>query len=302
MATSMDIILKRPNKVYHPGETLYGAVLVSNTSKGDVKHEGVMLQLDGLLSVQLSPRTQGLIDTFVNSPKPTVLQSEMVEVCKPGRLPPGQSELAFEVPLPLSTPKKPIYETFHGNCINIHYSLRATMKRSLLTKPLVQMIEFIVEHKPADATPPSTAREFTLSPNSVSNAGERARLPQFSVTGHIDTHNCSLSRPLTGQVCVERCNGGVISSIELQLHRLETCGSPAHFNTPTEVSEVQGWQVCDGDVQRGLIIPLCLPLPRAFTCATHTADNFAIGFQVSLVVMFDNDHIVTESFPLVLTR
>lgn len=43
------------------------------------------------------------------------------------------------------------------------------------------------------------------------------------------------------------------------------------------VSEVQGWQVCDGDVARGLQIPLCLPMPRAFTCVTTKAHNFAIG-------------------------
>ena len=29
------------------------------------------------------------------------------------------------------------------------------------------------------------------------------------------------------QLCVDDCTGGSISSVELQLHRVETCGNPA---------------------------------------------------------------------------
>lgn len=298
----MEIILKKSNKVYHTGETIYGSVMVTCFSKGDTKHDGITLQVEGVLSVQFSPRTVGLIDTLVNSPKPSVLHSDSVEVCSGGRFPAGTTELPFEVMLPLSSPKKSLYETFHGNCINIQYSLRCSMKRSLLAKPLVQMIEFIVEQKNSPAPLIPRIRQFKLSPASVVNAGERSRLPRFSVTGHLDSDTWQLAAPLTGEVCVRECTGGVISSIELQLHRVETCGNPADSSAPKESREVQGWQVCDGDVARGLVIPLCLPLPRAFTCSTTTASNFAIEFQVTILVAFGNDHLVTESFPLVLVR
>ncbi|KAF2362605.1 Vacuolar protein sorting protein 26 related [Trinorchestia longiramus] len=300
--TILDIQLKRSSKVYHPGETLYGSIVVKNSSKSEIKHDGIILQLEGLLSIQVPPSKQGLIDTLVNSPKPSLLHSEFVDVVKAGKLPPGCSELPFEVSLPLSSSKKPIYETFHGNCINIHYAIRCTMKRSLLAKPLIGMVEFLVEHKSVSTPLPPRARMFSLTPASVSSAGERNRLPHFSVTGHLDSDIVVLDMPLTGQVCVEECSGGVVSGIEVQLHRLETCGNPADTTAPREVSEVQGWQVCDGDVARGLVIPLYLPLPRAFTCASVAAPNFAIEFRLTIQLAFCNDHLVTETFPVNLTR
>ncbi|XP_047736371.1 vacuolar protein sorting-associated protein 26C isoform X2 [Hyalella azteca] len=283
-------------------ETLYGCLVVSNPCKSDLKHDGIIMQLEGVLSILIPPSKQGLIDTVVNSLKPTVLHSEVLEICRAGKFPHGTSELPFEVLLPISSPKKPIYETFHGNSINIHYALRCTVKRSLLSKPLIQMTEFLVEHKPSSCPLPPRVREFSLTPANVNNAGERSRLPNFSITGRLDSDMCSLSKPLTGEICVQECSGGVVNSIEVQLHRLETCGNPADHLAPTETSEVQSWQVCDGDVARGLAIPLCLPLPRVFTCATVSSRNFAIGFEVIIQVAFCNDHLVKETIPIVLER
>lgn len=55
-----------------------------------------------------------------------------------------------------------------------------------------------VQNSPAPPIP--RLRQFKLSPASVANAGERARLPRFSVTGHLDSDTWQLDAPLTGEV------------------------------------------------------------------------------------------------------
>ena len=42
-------------------------------------------------------------------------------------------------------------------------------------------------------------------------------------------------------------------------------------------TEIQNIQVADGDVCRGMEIPLYMVFPRLFTCPTLFTDNFKIG-------------------------
>ncbi len=139
-----------------------------------------------------------------------------------------------------------------------------------------------------------------------------------------------------------------IKSIELQLVRVETCGCAegyskdckcwlwknillkiffCNFSLLFKVTEIQNVQIGEGDVLRGVQIPIYMIFPRLFTCPSLLTTNFKIGnilnyktmvinlkkthgcsffvspeFEVNLVIVFEDDRLITENFPLKLTR
>ena len=72
-ATALDLRLKKVDKVYRPGDTVSGVVLVM--SKGPLSHNGITLTVDGMVNLQLSAKSVGLFEAFYNSIKVTSLLS-----------------------------------------------------------------------------------------------------------------------------------------------------------------------------------------------------------------------------------
>ncbi|XP_063126700.1 vacuolar protein sorting-associated protein 26C isoform X4 [Rattus norvegicus] len=70
MGTTLDIKIKRANKVYHAGEMLSGVVVIS--SKDSVQHQGVSLTMEGTVNLQLSAKSVGVFEAFYNSVKYTL--------------------------------------------------------------------------------------------------------------------------------------------------------------------------------------------------------------------------------------
>lgn len=298
MSLTVDIQLKRSSKIYHQGEIVSGVLVLD--SRSEARHDGITLTMDGIASVQLSPRSAGLIESLVNSSKPISLISQSVEVTKSGRIPSGQTEIPFELPLNPRSSSKILYETYHGVYIMVQYSLRCDIKRSLLAKDVSKSQEFIVEYKPGSGdSEEEKVVNFEIRPETLQNVRDRARIPQFLVRGRLDTSIFPLSKPLTGELTVCECERG-ISSIELQLVRVETCGSTEGYTR--EASEIQNIQIGEGDVCRGIAIPIYMVFPRLFTCATTVAPSFKIEFELNIVIIFDNDHLVVETFPIKLIR
>ena len=292
---SLDIKLKRASKVYRDGEVVRGVLAV--TSKGDLSHNGVTLAMEGAVTLQLSAKSVGVFEAFYNSLKPIQLVSYTIDLAKPGKFPHGTTEVQFEMPLRPKAGKK-LYETYHGVFVNIMYTLKADMKRSLLNKDLQKVSEFLVEFvEPGKME--EKAVTFNISPQSLENVKDRATVPDFQVTGKIDTVNCSMQEPFSGELKVER-SAAVIRSIELQLVRVETCGcAEGYARDPTEIQNIQ---IADGDVCRGMVIPIYMVFPRLFTCPTLSTSNFKVEFEVNVVIIFTDDHLVTENFPIKLSR
>ena len=48
-------------------------------------------------------------------------------------------------------------------------------------------------------------------------------------------------------------------------------------------TEIQNIQIADGDVCRGLPIPIFMIFPRLFTCPTLSTSNFKVGQYLSLL-------------------
>lgn len=292
---ALDIKLKKASKVYKEGDLVKGVVIV--TTKSDLNHNGLTLTMEGSVNLQLSAKSVGVFEAFYNSLKPIQLVQYSIDLAKPGRLPSGSTEIPFEMPLRAKASKK-LYETYHGVFINIMYTLKADMKRSLLSKDLQKVSEFIVEYTAGEKIETKPV-EFTSSPESLENVKKQMKVPDFQVKGKIDSVNCCITQPFSGEIVVEK-SSTPIRSIELQLVRVETCGCAEGFaRDPTEIQNIQ---LADGDVCRGLPIPIYMVFPRLFTCPTLNTSNFKIEFEVNIVVIFQDDHLVTENFPITLTR
>ncbi|XP_073928768.1 vacuolar protein sorting-associated protein 26C isoform X3 [Castor canadensis] len=269
MGTSLDIKIKRANKVYHAGEMLSGVVVIS--SKDSVQHQGMSLTMEGTVNLQLSAKSVGVFEAFYNSVKPIQIINSTIEMVKPGKFPSGKTEIPFEFPLHVKG-NKVLYETYHGVFVNIQ-----PQKGKLTPSPV----------------------DFTITPETLQNVKERALLPKFLIRGHLNSTNCAITQPLTGELVVEHSDAA-IRSIELQLVRVETCGCAEGY--ARDATEIQNIQIADGDVCRSLSVPIYMVFPRLFTCPTLETTNFKVEFEINVVVLLHADHLITENFPLKLCR
>ncbi|XP_047998310.1 vacuolar protein sorting-associated protein 26C [Leguminivora glycinivorella] len=298
MSTSLTINLKRPSKVYHEGEVIAGVVVVE--SPGDARHEGLALVAEGAVNLQLSSKNIGL---FSNTLKPINLLNTSVELAPPGKIPGGVTEIPFEIPLRARQATSPGYpgllETYHGVFVNIMYTLKCGMKRSFLNKPLNATCQFFVQHRHQEPPVLKPVR-CEITPASVrAGGGARTPMPAFTIYAEIHSTVCPLDKPLTGKIRVDECSVP-IKSIELQLVRVETCGDSEGFSR--DATEIQNIQVGEGDVARARDIPLYMVLPRLFTAPTTATVHFKIEFELNIAVIFEDDYLVTENFPILLLR
>ncbi|GAB5576264.1 vacuolar protein sorting-associated protein 26C isoform X2 [Prionailurus iriomotensis] len=322
MGTCLDIKIKRANKVYHAGEVLSGVVVISG--KDSIQHQGVSLTVEGSVNLQLSAKSVGVFEAFYNSVKPIQIINSTIEMVKPGKFPSGKTEIPFEFPLHVKG-NKVLYETYHGVFVNIQYTLRCDMRRSLLAKDVTKTCEFIVHSAPQKGKLTPSPVDFTITPETLQNVREvspqmfkhaetimrfsnntenknlllEALLPKFLIRGHLSSTSCVITQPLTGELLVESSEAA-IKSIELQLVRVETCGCAEGY--ARDATEIQNIQIADGDVCRSLSVPIYMVFPRLFTCPTLETTNFKVEFEVNIVVLLHPDHLITENFPLKLCR
>ncbi|XP_052744824.1 vacuolar protein sorting-associated protein 26C isoform X1 [Bicyclus anynana] len=300
MSASLTITLKRASKVYHEGETIAGVVVVDTTA--DLRHEGLTLSMEGSVNLQLSTKNTGIFDAFSNNIRPINLINTTIELAAAGKIPVGVTEIPFELPLTPRPHGPALLETYHGVFVNVLYTLKCGMKRSFLNKPLHTSCQFFVQYRPQERAPAKPVR-CEITPATLRAAGggsgARANMPKFQLYAELDSTVCALDAPLTGKIRVDEC-AAPIKSIELQLVRLETCGCAEGYSK--DATEIQNIQVGEGDVCRGRDIPLHMVLPRLFTCPTTATPHFKIEFELNIAVVFEDDYLVTENFPILLLR
>jgi vacuolar protein sorting-associated protein 26C len=234
--------------------------------------------------------------------KPIPLLNYSRELVKAGKFPDGETEVPFEFKLePMSGGK--LYETYHGVFVNTQYLIRVEMARSMFAKNLQKQLEFIVECTPEERSPEPVPEpiEFDITPASLENVKKEVlkRIPQFSIKGRIDSNTCNINKPLTGELVIAESEV-VVRSIEIQLVRVETCGCADGY--AKEATEIQNIQIADGDLQRGVPVPIFMVFPRLFTAPTLSTRTFKIEFEVNVVVMLQDGHLITENFPIKLVR
>eukprot|EP01105_Mastigella_eilhardi_P013165 TRINITY_DN2993_c0_g1_i1.p1 TRINITY_DN2993_c0_g1~~TRINITY_DN2993_c0_g1_i1.p1 ORF type:complete len:319 (-),score=88.34 TRINITY_DN2993_c0_g1_i1:50-1006(-) len=291
-----DVRLSRTDKIYRPGDLVKGLVIVG--TNGSMSHQGIFMQVEGTVQMQMSAKSVGLFEAFYNSVKPISLVGCNIPVTPAGKLPDGLNELPFEFKLePLTG--QPLYETYHGVFINITYTIKCDLRRGMLAHDSTKTIEFLVEMQKPEPLLKNSATDFSLTTEDFDKKVSRKHLPQIRITGRILTSSCDIRKPFQGAVTVHECNLPV-KSIELQLVRVETCGCGEGF--AKEETEIQNIQIADGDVARGMEIPMYMVFPRLFTCPSIPTHTFKIEFEVNLVVLMEDNHAITKKFPIILYR
>lgn len=291
---TLDVSVSRPNKTYQKGDTISGHVAVH--SSGDNKHDGIGLSIEGTVTLQADNKNI-LMETFSSSLKPTTIVLSSFELLKPGRMPTGITRIPFDVKL-IPLHNKTLYETYHGVNITIQYIVKVEMKRSVLNRDLLKNLEFVVEAPETFENIQNKPIPFNITPESLKNVVESAKLPMFCIHGQLDKSSFEISKPLTGEMVMERCDVA-IKSIDLQLIRVECGGAES---SAREASEVQNIQIGDGDVCRNVLIPIYMIFPRLFTCPSLSTPAFKISFELNLIVIFEDDHLVMETFQIGLIR
>ena len=299
---SVELRLRRASKVYSDGELLCGVAVV--TCRSALRHEGASLLVSGAVQLTHSGKTAGLVDAFYATPRALQLLEERLELAAPGRLPAGVTEMPFEVAL-TARHGRPLYETYHGLYVSVQYALNCELRRGMMARDAHAQLEFMVEQA-RGAAPAAAERplQFLVTPTSLVKA-ERAESaptrppPRFRLRGRLETTECVLSAPLRGELTLESCDAPV-RSLELQLVRSEACGRQEALSVQS--SEVQNIQLALGDVPRGLAVPIHMVFPRLFTCPSVSTAHFQLDFSVNVVIVFEDDHLVSENFPLKLMR
>lgn len=176
------------------------------------------------------------------------------------------------------------------------------MAGSILGRSLQEVVQFFVEC-PNPEKLSVTPETFSISPDTLttipSKKASAKPIPNFRITGKIDSTTCSIQQPFTGHIIVESCDVA-IKSIDLQLLRVETVGSSEGFSK--ESTEIQNIQIGDGNVPHNFQIDLHMIFPRLFSCRTVQERTYKIEFEVNMVVLFEDNRNITEKFPIRLIR
>ncbi|KAF2069815.1 hypothetical protein CYY_008866 [Polysphondylium violaceum] len=295
----LDIKLKKLDKIYRPGNNVAGYIVIN--SKEDFSHSGITLVVEGSVQLQLSSKSVGLFEAFYNSLKPITLMHYTINITPGGKFAPGITELPFEFELQ-ALPGQQLFDTYHGVFVNIQYTIKCDVKRGILSKDLQKSVEFVVEvPSPASVSKELTPVTFNVTPDSLVNFKRitKSEVPNFKISGSLRSAVCNINDAFQGYMKIEAAEA-TIKSIELQLVRVETCGCADGY--AREVTEIQNIQIGDGDVCRNFNIPLWMVFPRLFTCASTAAKTFKIEFEVNLVIMLEDGHLITENFPIKLVR
>lgn len=294
--SSIDIKLKKFDRVYRPQDTISGCIIV-NAYKG-WPHVGVKLLMEGKVYLNSSGRGAGILDAMsANLTKPTTIFRDEIDVLPPGKFADGVAEVPFEFVLSGTG----FLESYHGVFVSIIYSITATCDRGVMKKALVRDMEFIVE-VPNGKMPESPPIPFEITPESLDNVNrqELGDIPRFKISGKLHRAHCPISLPFTGEVTVE-VSDAPIRTIELQLIRVESV-STGSVNITRESTEIQSIQIGEGNICRNMVVPMYMIFPRLYSCPTLIQPNFRIEFEVNLVMVLGDGYMITENFPITLIR
>ncbi|XP_021852720.1 uncharacterized protein [Spinacia oleracea] len=287
---SVELKLSRSNRIYRPDEQIEGKIITKFSSS--ISHYGVRLTVNGSVNLQVRGGSAGVIESIVGVLKPITIVKKSVEIRPSGKISSGTTEIPFSLTLkqPGESKSGKFYETFHGEDISIQYLLTVEVARGYLHKSLSATLEFIIESEKAELL------ELPISPELVlfyitQDTQKHPLLSElksggFRVSGRIPTQ-CSLSCALRGEMTVE-ASALPIQSIDIHLLRVESI--LVGDRIASEATLIQTTQqIADGDVSRGLSLPIYVLLPRLLTCPTVLAGPFSIEFKVSIVISFQSE-------------
>ena len=194
-----------------------------------------------------------------------------------------------------------ILESYHGVYISIIYHILVTCDRGMMKKTLKKDLEFVVEipQEPQEGK----GLSFDISPSKLVNVDPKIlrNIPNFTINGKVHRTNCNINQPFTGEVKVDM-SVATIKPLELQLVRVESIDNKGTGQFFKEATEIQLLQIGEGNVCRGLVVPMYMVFPRLFSCPTVRSGRFKIEFEINLLIVFGDGHLITENFPIEIGR
>ena len=302
--TEIAVRFDRVGSVYHAGETITGVVVVKSESAQS--HNGIKLEVTGAITCHPSVRGFASFETIGPQVKPVSLISLSIPLAPKGdKLPAGSVELPFSFPLaPTAGADGSLVETYNGVYVSSAYSALATIqftfsKAASPPQPILVICRGQSLHLlEAAHAEDKTLHSFSLNETMILNTSRKASAPQFLINGAVSLIN-DIDVPLSGWVTIERCSKA-ITSLELQFIRVESAA--VKEGSAKEATEIQNIQLGEGDVTRGVKIPLYMFFPRWFTCPTIRTTTIRVDFECNLVCTFEDHTQITHNFPLFLYR
>ncbi|KAI5084330.1 hypothetical protein GOP47_0000499 [Adiantum capillus-veneris] len=284
---ALELKLRRADRVYKPADVIDGCIIITTTSP--ISYQGIKIVLTGTATLQPSLRSVGVLESLYTSIKPIQLLNKSVQVDSTGKFNPGSNEIPFHLTLDGSKGGfgGSLPDTYHGAYVNIQYVLSAEVSRGYMLKNLSGSVEIILESsrgKIPRLPGPSLFVYFYITQDTQKHSLlPSIRSGGFRVTGRVMTH-CCLTEPVVGELTVEHAAVS-IRSIDLTLLRTESI--TLNDRMVSETTEVQATQVADGDVCRGLSLPIYLILPRLLTCPTLSFGSFSLEFGLAITITFE---------------
>lgn len=300
---SIFVALDRVGATYEAGERVTGVVVVQSDSA--TSHRGIELQAIGTLRVEGSERSHA---AFRQAPpevaQQTVFQTTLT-IAQAGKLPAGETAIPFSFPLASGSKRKPLPETYHGVYVKVEYAVTARVSYLLSQKhaePVTLLVSCPGQSEPTDEQiTQDQGCNFSLDSSNVrtSRKVQGTRVPAFEIDGAVARYYNDIDVPLSGYVRILSCNLP-ITSVEIQLIRSENVA--VGDTVGRENTEVQNIQIGDGDVQRGVVIPMHMMFPKWYTCAALITDDVKVEFEVNLVVTLEGHTQITQNLPIRLYR
>jgi hypothetical protein len=297
------VILDRVGATYEVGEHVTGVVAVFCDSS--TSYKGIELQAQCTVRAEGSERAHQAFRTIPPAVALQTLLATTLKLSDAGKLPAGETSIPFSFPLVASSKRAPLVETYHGVYIKVEYSVTATVSFTF-SKSATQPVVLLVSN-PGQAAPSEEqllddqGTLFNLNSNSVRTSRKvpTSRVPQFEIDGVMARNYNDIDIPLSGYVRILTCNLP-ITSVEIQLLRCESIAYDESIGR--ETTEVQNIQIGDGDVPRGVIIPMHMMFPKWYTCAAMIQENLKVEFEINLVLTLEGHTQITQNLPIKLYR
>ena len=268
----------------------------------ELNHRGVYALVDGCVHFNKNGNVVNLDYKLESYTRSIRIFSQRFDFLGAGIIPAGKT--CFPIEMQLCPQKEYWIESYHGVYISVVYSVAIICDLGMLNGSTTCGTEFYLEFPQRNKNaliPDAMPLKYFLTHEHVRNdAAEPFGVAKFNISGIINRTVCFMDEMFAGELVVNYSNTP-IKSIELQLARMESI-TDSEGKTTREMTEIQNIQVVDGDIARGVSVPLNMSFPRLFSCPTVIASCFSIEFEVNLVVVFSNGYSLIENFPIVLLR
>ena len=278
--------------------------IVRAFSKGTTSHNGITLHIEHIVACHSNPKMTSHFDQLAEQIPPLRPLKIELQLVGPDKLPDGEVEMPFAFPLVPTDPGLALRDTYQGVYVTSLYLAVATMTRSLGKNVKSDTIPFNVMC-PGQSMPDvktlanDPGVSFSMNSESIRKSSKVDNPPRFFMEGKLDRLYNDVEVPLSGSICIHECEFK-IASVEIQLVRVEFCATKDLV--AKEHTEIQNIQIGDGDVQRGVEIPIYMMFPRWYTAPMLQEKHMRVDFDIHVVVTSQDRFQVKQPLSMKLYR